>query len=737
MNQETYIILSFVPTIAGLLFMSVIVAARNYKAKINQSFIFWVLSILGYVGVNFIAHYISNLDTALLLTRIALMAANFIPTTFYYFAKCLARKKGPLVAKDWIIYISPFLMAPLTFLPSEITTISQTKYGVILSKTGPLILLTLIYFSYAFYIAFKMLYEYQKTSTQSVRSQIKFITYSSSIVIVVNLVTQIILPKFGVFNLGNIIGNPSILIFVGSVGYSILRHKLFDIRTAILRTIAFLATITLTVVLFIAILLYPFHYLFKDIKLTFWPEVYIVIVTLILAFSYRSLTAYIDKISNRIFYHDHYRPEIVLAQISRVLSSEILLDNLAKKVKKIIQSALNVSQLDIIVLNKGSIFYEADDYFTKIHNELAVDLTTLGDKILITDELNQPDQKSVLEKYGIEVFAPLITHNEKIGYLIFSEKVNGTSFNIDDIRLIDNISNELSVAVSNSRSYSQVQQFNSILQAKIEEATAQLTVANEELKKQDSVKNDFISMISHQLGTPLAVMDGFLTLVVQGFYGKTNDKMMEALEKTLSRTRNMKGLVFDLLNISRMTAGKFFLEYSDVEMSKVVDEEIDELQRQAHERNVKLTYHPPDHNMPIITMDEPKTRQAILNLINNAIYYSPNGSVDVYLDSDQENVIFKVIDTGIGVPDSEKPHLFTKFFRADNARKESPNGTGIGLYLVKRVILDQKGKLIFSSQVGKGSIFGFTLPIKKQEVLKPLSSNENKVESDSGTSSHV
>jgi signal transduction histidine kinase len=206
-------------------------------------------------------------------------------------------------------------------------------------------------------------------------------------------------------------------------------------------------------------------------------------------------------------------------------------------------------------------------------------------------------------------------------------------------------------------------------------------------------------------------MDGFLTLVVQGFYGTTNEKMQDALEKTLSRTRNMKGLVFDLLNISRMTAGKFFLEISDVDLGKIVAEEIEELQRQAHDRNVKLIYHPPDHNVPIIKLDEPKTRQAILNLINNAIFYSPNGTVNVYLDSDQTNVIFKVMDTGIGVPEEEKEHLFTKFFRAENARKESPNGTGIGLYLVKRVIGDQHGRIIFSSQVGKGSIFGFTLPI--------------------------
>ena len=725
MNGNLYTLISFIPTVAGLLLVAAIVASKNYKSKINLSFILWTFNILGYVCLNFTAHFITNLGDALIWIRAALMIANFIPTTFYYFSRCLTHNKDRLKWYEYVIYITPFAMIPLTFLSSTITEISQSKYGVVLSKTGPFILLTLVYFTFAFTYAFLMLYKYQKNATQSVKSQIKLISYSSSVVIVVNLLTQIVLPKFGMYNFGNIIGNPSILIFVGTVGYSILRHKLFDIRTAILRTFVFAVTLISSIVLFIAILLYPFHLIFSDIKLTLLPEIYIIVVTLILAIGYRSFTVALQKATDKIFYQDHYDSEIVLAKIGRVLSSEILLDNLAQRIKKILESNLRVAQVDIIVLNKGSIFYEAADYFTKIHDVLAKDLIKLGQDILILDEISDGDAKQVLDKYGIEVFVPLVNRGELNGFILFTHKINGSAYNLEDIKLIDNVKNELSVAIENTRSFSQIQQFNSSLQAKIAEATAQLTQANETLKKQDSVKDDFISMISHQLGTPLAVMDGFLTLIVQGFYGKTNDKMQEALEKTLSRTRNMKGLVFDLLNISRMTAGKFFLELSEVDMKKVVSEEVEELGRQAHDRNVKLNYHPPEHEVPTITLDEPKTRQAILNLINNAIYYSPNGIVDVYLDSDQNNIIFKVADTGIGVPDEEKPHLFTKFFRADNARKESPNGTGIGLYLVKRVVTDQHGKIIFTSQVGKGSVFGFTLPIKSEAPANSLPANNS------------
>jgi len=254
----------------------------------------------------------------------------------------------------------------------------------------------------------------------------------------------------------------------------------------------------------------------------------------------------------------------------------------------------------------------------------------------------------------------------------------------------------------------------------LEKISKDMETVNEELRKKDSVKDDFISMLSHQLGTPLSAMEGFLTLIVQGFYGEANEKIMSAVQKTLTRTRNMKTLVFDLLNVSRMNAGQFVIETSEVNMNSLVKDQVDELSVAANEKNITLTYHEPETQIPMMHLDEAKTRQAVLNLINNAIYYTQkNGVVDVFLSQANDEVEFKVIDTGIGVPEEAKDKLFTKFFRADNAKEQSPNGTGIGLYLVKRVVNDQNGRTIFSSEAGKGSIFGFRLPLnanKKSDV---------------------
>jgi signal transduction histidine kinase len=218
-------------------------------------------------------------------------------------------------------------------------------------------------------------------------------------------------------------------------------------------------------------------------------------------------------------------------------------------------------------------------------------------------------------------------------------------------------------------------------------------------------------MATHQLNTPLTVVDGYLTMVNDGVVSEPAERK-DYLEKTLERVRAMKRMVADFLNVSRIETGKFIIDVEPTDFNKIVSEEVNGLGPSAKTKGVLLQLIPPNHPVPLVEIDEQKTRQAIMNLIDNAIYYTPKGEVKIYLDSDQDHVTLKVVDNGIGVPEKQKDKLFQKFYRADNARNERPNGNGVGLYLVKRVIEDQGGKIIFESAEGKGSTFGFSLPIK-------------------------
>jgi signal transduction histidine kinase len=240
-----------------------------------------------------------------------------------------------------------------------------------------------------------------------------------------------------------------------------------------------------------------------------------------------------------------------------------------------------------------------------------------------------------------------------------------------------------------------------------------------------STKDDFISMASHQLGTPLAEIDGYITLAAEGYYGPLSEKLKVSLKNALDRTQVMKSLLTDLLDVSRMTANRLYLEVTPTDLNMIIKKETEGLMLAASMAKVQLTYYPPTSPIPLIHLDEQKTRQAVMNLINNAINYSNGGKVDVYLLSDGLHATFKVIDNGIGVPDSAKPKLFNKFYRADNAKAARPDGTGIGLYLVRRVIEDERGTMIFKSEQGKGSTFGFVFPINSS-----LSLGQHLVQSD-------
>ena len=138
----------------------------------------------------------------------------------------------------------------------------------------------------------------------------------------------------------------------------------------------------------------------------------------------------------------------------------------------------------------------------------------------------------------------------------------------------------------------------------------------------------------------------------------------------------------------------------------------------ADSRDLTLIYDQPGV-FPRVKLDDNKIRQVMMNMVDNAIYYTPaGGDIEVKLIETASSIEFRVVDNGIGVPKSEQPHLFTKFYRAGNARKARPDGTGLGLFMAKKVIVAEGGALIFETAEGKGSTFGFVFSKRKLAPVK-------------------
>lgn len=244
----------------------------------------------------------------------------------------------------------------------------------------------------------------------------------------------------------------------------------------------------------------------------------------------------------------------------------------------------------------------------------------------------------------------------------------------------------------------------------------QIQRTNSKLRALDETKDEFISMASHQLRTPLTSVKGYLSMVLEGDTGKVPDNQRKLLDQAFVSSQRMVYLIADLLNVSRLKTGKFIIEQVACNLAEVVEQEVGQLKEIAKSHNLELNYTKPA-DFPTYMLDETKIRQVIMNFIDNAIYYTTaGGKIDVVLTNNEKTIDLEVKDSGLGVPKREQAHLFSKFYRADNAKKVRPDGTGLGLFMAKKVIIAQGGSIIFSSVEGKGSTFGFSFDKSKLQV---------------------
>jgi len=292
-----------------------------------------------------------------------------------------------------------------------------------------------------------------------------------------------------------------------------------------------------------------------------------------------------------------------------------------------------------------------------------------------------------------------------VGLLVVGFLVDKDEIAESDTVLLDSLGDSIGVALDNKLLFEQNQN-----------VLKQLQESNNKLVALDEAKDDFVSMASHQLRTPLTAIKGNISMVLDGDAGDVTEVQRKLLTQTSYSTQRMIYIIADLLNVSRLRTGKFVIDAEPVDLVKLITEEMDQLEFAAASKSLKLNFKKPDKITPIL-LDNAKTRQIIMNFVDNAIYYTPAGkNITIELTENKSTIEFRVIDEGIGVPKSEQHHLFTKFYRAANARKARPDGTGLGLFMAKKVIIAQGGAVIFDSKEGKGSTFGFMFSKNKLAV---------------------
>ncbi len=247
----------------------------------------------------------------------------------------------------------------------------------------------------------------------------------------------------------------------------------------------------------------------------------------------------------------------------------------------------------------------------------------------------------------------------------------------------------------------------------MEELSKRLAVANQELRRLDTAKSEFISIASHQLRTPLTAIRGYISLVLEGSYGEVTATVQDILNKVYVVNNRMSQLVEDLLSISRIESGRVHYNFTETQIEPLVTDLVDMFSLMAKEKKLSLKMKLPKKPLPKISIDVNKMREVISNLVDNAIKYTKEGGVTVSVEEEKSFVVVKIADTGIGVDLKDAERLFEKFTRSSETMKLDVSGTGLGLYVGKSFVQAHKGFLSVESEgKGKGACFVIKLPIK-------------------------
>jgi signal transduction histidine kinase len=499
-----------------------------------------------------------------------------------------------------------------------------------------------------------------------------------------------------------------------------------DIRFVLRKSSVYLASL-ISVLIPYLVVKFIFYSLVPDT--VYWADFLMLIIALAL---FPGLKDYYFRLANKYFFSSLYDSRKVIAQLSDKLKATLETRKIFEIISGTMIESMRVKEVSMFSYNtRLKRYILQNDKKTEMNIDVKKDFSAMAEKIIsdhshpiIIEEIKRifyKDNKEAIDFFnssGVEILVPLNVKDKKIGLIVLGQKESGDIYNDEDMEVLNVIGSQAAIALENALLYEETASFNIKLKKEIERATSDLRSANEELKKLDEAKSEFISIASHQLRTPLTAIKGYVSMILEGDFGKPAVKNVPPLKNVFESSERLIKLIENLLNISRIESGRIKYEFKIIQLEDMVASVISELEQVAQKKNIKLIYKSPAKPLPKIKVDEEKIRQVVMNIIDNAVKYTNAGSVEVRLGLEENNIKFCVSDTGMGIKKEDLPNLFKKFSRGSGTFLVHTEGTGLGLYVARQMIEMHKGKVWAESEgEGKGSSFIFLLPVagKKME----------------------
>jgi signal transduction histidine kinase len=246
-------------------------------------------------------------------------------------------------------------------------------------------------------------------------------------------------------------------------------------------------------------------------------------------------------------------------------------------------------------------------------------------------------------------------------------------------------------------------------------AAEQLHALNEQLEQASKAKSDFLANMSHELRTPMNAILGFTELILDETYGEVPGDIEERIGDIHTCGTQLLRLINDILDLSKIEAGRMELQFEDYLAADVVNTVTTSLGSLAEEKGLELVaIVPPD--LPVTSGDMKRITQCLINLTSNALKFTKQGRVEIAVELHGDGLTYRVTDTGIGIPPDQIDHLFEEFRQANPTIAQEFGGTGLGLSITKRFVEMHGGRIWVESELGKGSTFAFSVPLRSDRT---------------------
>jgi len=704
---------------------------RNNKVKVNQTFALFCFSIAFWSYAYYFWQVADNASDALMWSRLLMAGAIFIPIFYLHFVLTLLNKLSEKLKILISAYAFGFIFLVLDLTSLFIKGVTPKFSFAFWPEPGIAFHFFLVGWVGCIVYPTYLLYKSYKGSLGIQRHQLRYLLTGMIIGYLGGATNFFLWYNIPIPPFGNIL----VSFFVITTSYAIVRYRLLDIHV-IGKNIFVYAMLTLytfgafyagasVITRYVGNLLAPSTILAE------------VLLTVFFVITFVKISEQLAEVSERKLFGSFFLYQQKLRELSQGLTTVIDFRALVDKIVEGILQTMRLERVGVLLKEdeksdrykiqkiigfqeENGINLVRDSFLTDYLQKTGLPLIYEELEFIIRDSSDQQEKTKLqtladnMKQIEAALCLPLFSQQKLQGIIVLGPKTSGEAYSQGELDLLETLASQASIAIENARLYHQVQDLNANLETRVKEQTHSIEEQNVKLKDLLEIKSEFLHIVSHQLRTPLTTIRGLLEFWKSGeFKLFSEDKQKEMQNRIFISTERLNELIHDMLTAMDLEGGAFHFTFERINLTQLINEAYEELKGDYTQKQLEFRLNAGSTNEGLWLMADPRyLRQAFSNLLDNAQKYTERGFVQVTLEKQPSSVMIRIQDSGIGLSESDKTRLFNKFSRGDRAESLFPNGSGLGLYIVKQIIQGHQGSIdAVSEGENKGTTVRVTLPI--------------------------